>query len=129
MAVWGNSGNTPTTHLKQMVGCLPSQGALDEPFDDMHFDTAKGVPMVYGPKTETNLGGVCKISYEAIQTINHQASHFYMCGIVTYGDIIDQSARHRTEFCYELTGIDWTDAAKNTGFAVGRHNCADADCP
>jgi hypothetical protein len=42
---------------------------------------------------------------------------------------IDTAEEHVTEFCYEITVIDATNAAKNTGNTVGKHNCADKDCP
>jgi hypothetical protein len=40
MAVWGNSGNTPTTHLYQAIGCLPSKDVVKEPFDKITWPTS-----------------------------------------------------------------------------------------
>jgi hypothetical protein len=127
MAVWGNSGNTPTTHLYQAVGCPPSIDVLAEPFEAIPWPT-EAAPNVYGPKTTENLGGVCNIPAATIGEINARHIHYYFCGVVRYGDTIDRSATHRTEFCYELTGID-RNANRHTGRTVGRHNCADEECP
>jgi hypothetical protein len=128
-AVWGNSGNTPTTHLSQVVGCLPSKDVLNEPFDRIQWGpTSAATPNFYGPKTTENLGGMCNIPVAEIREINARTLHFYVCGLVRYGDTLDRSAEHRTEFCYKITGID-RNTNRFTGSTVGRHNCADEDCP
>jgi hypothetical protein len=69
MTVWGNSGNTPTTHLYQAVGCFPSNDIVAEPFDVIPWPT-EASPNMYGPKTTQNWGGLCSIPAATIREIN-----------------------------------------------------------
>jgi hypothetical protein len=124
---WGNSGNTPTAHLTHKVGCFESGTAIADPFD--FFDwSGDVVPDFWGPKT-SNLAGTCNIAAATISRVNARKSHAYVCGVARYGETIDTAEEHVTEFCYEITVIDATNAAKNTGNTVGNHNCSDKDCP
>lgn len=127
MAIWGNSGNTQTTHLHHVVACFGSRKPIAEPFKSIQWVT-EFQSDVYAPRTTDNSSGLCNISSEVIKEINAKRTHFYFCGFVTYGDTLDRTALHRTEFCYELATID-RNTGRFTGTSVGKHNCADEECP
>jgi hypothetical protein len=112
------------------VGYLQSATEIDEPFDMIRPEIEKANPlkMLFGPHT-TNLGGKCAISHEIVKKISDRSLHFYFCGRATYEDTLGDSPPHRTEFCYDMVRIDWREPARTSGTTVGRHNCADKDCP
>src|SRR5215831_9693968 len=125
---WGNSGNTPTEHLTHQVGCFFSDTGIADPFGSIPWTETNLVPDFFGPKTD-NLAGTCGVLADTISRINTRQTHLYICDVARYGDMLDTEAKHVTEFCYEITRIHPSNAARNFGNSVGRHNCADKDCP
>jgi hypothetical protein len=129
MAEWGNSGDTPAIRVITRVGCYGNT-AVDEPFEIIWgvIKNQVAVPSVYGPKT-LNYGGKCRISHQEIKNVNDRNTHWYFCGRATYNDIFDRLRAHTTEFCWDITRINWQAMGQTTGETVGRHNCSDEDCP
>lgn len=126
-----NSGNTPTKDLELLLRCVPSVEALAEPWAVMHNETKPHSPAVIPPHGNTS--AMCTFQAEQFIQVKRGAMHAYVMAEVTYRDRLDPTVRHVTQAEWELSNPLIDDAATTWNGAqwanIGKHNCADEDCP
>jgi hypothetical protein len=113
--IWENSGNTPTKGLSINT----TYSLLNEPLpDDYDFPHAREdlIPTIAGPKTMVEaVSGV--ISTEDLAAIQNGTKYFYIWGWAEYHDIFEDTRKHVTRFCNQLTHV-----IGDTTVPIGEHN-------
>jgi hypothetical protein len=129
-----NSGNTATRNMRAILDCRPipyGDKSRNEPFSLFHWDDKIAVPEIIGPKQTIEIGP-CGATPEAILNAQMGIAPIYLMGEIRYQDRVIPWAQHVTQFSQEMAVLEFdthtaTIIAKTRG--VGRHNCADEDCP
>jgi hypothetical protein len=132
--ILGNSGNTPTRNALVHVS---SQVRPDELPDDFNFEDQwspgephKNIPISIGPGAEV----WCATQEFHLVDVWHAqqgTGHIYVWGWVDYDDTFEDTARHRTEFCYKLmiVGDPNINNPAHISFRTYReHNGTDTEC-
>ena len=138
-----NSGNTPTKDLHTYIRCAPAIEALPEPWVLLYREKLEGVPEVIGP--HQTVFADCALKVSQLIDIQSGRLHGYLMGEILYHDGIDKTAIHRTQFSWEMVDVNVVPAllrppymqvgpsSVNSIFIkykpIGKHNCADDDCP
>jgi hypothetical protein len=133
-----NEGNTPTAHARVVLACLPVDFRdlqhIAEPYSLFKWNDHVAVSEIIGGKQSLTVGP-CEFSCEA--TLNAQLGiiPIMLMGQIRYSDVIypwPLSKEHITEFSQRLVVKDFdckSGRIDATTIAVGKHNCADNDCP
>jgi hypothetical protein len=133
-----NAGNTPTRNMRVILDCRPF-GFMDlqkiDPFTSFKWDEKIAHPEIVGPKQTIEVGP-CEAEAKGETVLNAQmgVAPMILMGEIRYEDRVAWGswAKHATQFCQRLSisSID-VDAKKISAStqSIGRHNCADEDCP
>jgi hypothetical protein len=129
-----NNGNTSTKNFPATVMCKSTDiKDLPEPFILFAWDDKRAVSDIIGPK-QTKDFGPCNLLPEEVRKLNEGALAMYLLAEVRYRDLIDPGVPHVTQFSQRLYVSDLDEKLPTPKFnwssdSVGRHNCADDDCP
>jgi hypothetical protein len=142
--IWENSGTTPAKDVSAWIDTHPSNTTITAgyPFPEMSKD--KPARFVIGPKAEVRTPYV-EINRDIFWSIHQHTGYLYIYGSVVYHDIFPNSPKRLTEFCSEITGVDFISPIGNLKPATDLsdpaakisisnsfcpiHNCSDEDCP
>jgi len=125
-----NSGNTRTTGLEFLVRCVTSATKLVEPWGLLHQEAEEHLPQVIAPKSGVPV--ICSFKKSDVADMLDGKLFGYLLGDIRYQDIFEPNNRHVTQFSLALTVNKYTEtpfAAEAQLGPVGKHNCADEDCP
>ena len=126
--IWENSGNTPTRRLMLNFACREFSEPIPKDFDFPY--EAVPEPSFIGPKAIT-LGSGVRLGADLIDKLAEHGNHqLYVWGFADYDDVFENTARHRTEFCFrvEVTGSN-SDGFPMLAFPLhDKHNGADHEC-
>ena len=137
-----NSGNTATKDMKLLVRCVPSSEELQEPWVLIHQGLQPSVvPIVIGPHASSTTA--CSFPMSDIYGMQNGDTFGYLLVDVSYLDRLDNT-QHITQFDNELQQVHVLPAPLSVGtetgnpstpniqyvlIPVGKHNCADEECP
>jgi hypothetical protein len=128
-----NNGGTPTKDLTSKIICEPSINVPTEPWELIKQHKIDTTPIFIGARAGVQVQ--CSFSMDQIKQMSGGSLHGYILGDVTYWDRIDPATKHRTEYAYELFSptITITNGiitnVTSAAIGVGKHNCADEECP
>jgi hypothetical protein len=125
-----NSGNTPTKNLNIFTRCAPSAEDLPEPWVLLYRETPTWTPGVIGP--HATVTSLCGFNHTQMMQISEKTMYGYLLGDISYQDRLDSSSAHRTQFSLKIIDLLLDANGNVTGLHsdnVGRHNCADEECP
>jgi hypothetical protein len=125
-----NSGNTPTKNLTFFIRCAPSAEDLPEPWVLLYRGTPEWTPGVIGP--HATVTALCGFNHSQMTQISEKTMYGYLLGDITYHDRLDSSSEHRTQFSFKIVDLPFDTNGNVAGLhtdTVGRHNCADEECP
>lgn len=125
-----NSGNTRTRGLEFWVKCVTSPTKLVEPWGLLHQEAEEHLPQVIAPKSSVPV--VCSFRKSEAADILDGKLFGYLMGDIRYQDIFEPNNRHVTQFSLGVTLNKYTETpftADAQLSPVGKHNCADEDCP
>jgi hypothetical protein len=127
-----NSGATPTKDAKFVVRCVTSPQARLEPWVLLNKESLPIFPLSIGPKATVTAGRCTFTGQEFLQMRDLKMFGYFM-GEITYKDRLDESVNHVTQFDFGFSDINLDDAITNLAALaiglVGKHNCADEECP
>lgn len=128
-----NSGNTATKALDLLVRCAPAAEDLREPWSIIRQGQLPKdkVPIFVGPHATQQSG--CSFPYEQITEMAGGKLFGYVLVDASYVDRLDGS-RRKTQMAVKLAQFDIrTDVSPPVVTQllqpVGKHNCADDECP
>jgi hypothetical protein len=125
-----NAGDTRTTGLQFFVRCVTTPSRLIEPWELLQAKE-EHLPQVIAPRSAVPT--VCAFPRSDVAQISQGRLYGYVLGEVTYRDIFEPALPHITQFSLIVTVnryVDSTPFGADVQFAaIGRHNCADEDCP
>ena len=133
--VWENSGTTPTRNGRTYVNWRYFQGSIPSDFDFADFDEMGNRILAYesysalvmGPKSRSFSPAIA-IDASTVRMVRELEGRVLIWGWAEYDDIFEDSARHRTEFCYQMT-VTGDPPNSHIGFSqYRRFNGADEDC-
>jgi len=135
---WSNSGRSPAknafTQFNDSVG--DRRPTKDTDFSSLsQRDT---LPLILGPGTMFQVPPV-ELTVSQLDDVTSGKQHLFFWGWVTYDDGIPGSPRRLTEFCTDVTSVDWSggpsmahDDPANTMTIntppCDKHNCYDDTC-
>jgi hypothetical protein len=125
-----NTGGSPTKNLSSKLVCEPSITTAIEPWDFIKQHKIETTPIFIGARSHGI--AMCSFTMDQIKQMSTGMLHGYVVGEIIYYDRIDPSVQHRTHYAYELNypAIDPnTNAVHTLTTDVGKHNCADEECP
>jgi hypothetical protein len=125
-----NSGNTRTTGLEFSVRCVTSPMRLVEPWGFLHQEAEEHLPQVIAPKS--SITAICNFKKSEVADIFAGKLFAYVLGDIKYGDIFDTLNRHLTQSSILVYITKYTETpfyAEAFTTPIGKHNCADEDCP
>lgn len=97
----------------------------------LHNASVEHWPMVLAPHQATTT--LCTFTADDFIQVKAKKLHTYVLVDITYNDRLDDSVMHKTEAEWELSLPLIDDNATHWGGAqwtnVGKHNCADEECP
>jgi hypothetical protein len=129
-AILTNAGNTATRDYTIVLRCSPSIEALPEPFNLLFSEEIKRVPSLVGPRATS--AGYCEFTADQLLQMRDGKLHGYIMGEARYHDRLEDD-EHVTQFCQELTNVNIDDTQTHLSaisfVPVGKHNCADDECP
>jgi hypothetical protein len=126
-AFLANGGQTPTRKALVNVNHVLRDDKLPDGFDYPDGDVTEtatiGVGGIFGTP------GIF-VSIADVDKVKVKAKRLFFWGWVDYNDVFEDTPRHRTEFCYDVTADAFEDRGKIfLRFpAHGRYNGADGDC-
>lgn len=123
----GNSGSTPTRHLRAAINRTLRDSELPADFD---YPDGEIGPHVIGPNANMHLDDT-PFSMAEIASVADGAKRAYVWAWIDYNDIFDDTPRHRTEFCFEVRAVrDPTipSIINLTFITRGPFNAFDSDC-
>jgi hypothetical protein len=127
--IWRNSGKTPTTratsNINNWIGI--AVGERPENFDFPDYGDP-GRTMI-GPNA-TMHGASLRIPIDTLQKMRADEAHAYIWGWIDYGDIFDETSRHRAEFSMKIQ-VTGNPNHREGGFVFkleGPFNGFDNDC-
>jgi hypothetical protein len=133
--VWENGGTTPVrngrSHVswKYFAGNIPSDldlGDLDESGNRIVIED-KYLPLAIGPRGFAH-SPVILIEGSTVRMVREKQGQVLIWGWAEYDDVFEGSARHRTEFCYQMQ-VTGSLSQSHIAFSVyKRFNAMDADC-
>jgi hypothetical protein len=125
-----NSGNTRTAGLEFLVRCVTSPTRLVEPWGLLHQEAEEHLPQVIAPKSSVPV--ICSFKKSDVADMFDGKLFGYLMGDIRYQDIFQPTIRHLTQFSALVTVNKYTEtpfATETQLGPVGKHNCADEDCP
>jgi hypothetical protein len=133
IASFTDGGNTATRDLVMTIKCAASVEDLTEPWPLLHQgrDPGDRVPIFIGPHgSET---GGCSFDFDQIRQMAAAKLYGYLLVDSSYHDRIDQSIIHATQKALKLAQVSIQPgppvSVQELLVAVGKHNCADEECP
>ena len=126
-AILENTGPTPTRNAVININHVLRSTEL--PADFTFPDGESTETAAIGAKGIFGTPGFF-ISMEQVQQVRAKVRKLYFWGWVDYDDVFEDTIRHRTEFCFDVTADEMPDRG-NTYMrfpAHGRYNGADGDC-
>jgi hypothetical protein len=147
-----NAGNTPTQELKVRAGIfeddltiyksVPNLRRVDPDLTEVRIAEGDEYNWVLGPKHQVPVPAFL-IEEGAAQQLRDDTLAVYVIGVATYFDTVGGKERHKTKFCFNISG--WTGSADNVArwgtrrVALPRipnvssrpcfhNNCTDKDC-
>lgn len=123
-----NSGSTPATRMTYSVNCghIAASDIETYNFDDQTRNSvSKGV---LGPKATLTTASQ-RISAATVTQLMPNVDRWFIWGAIEYDDVFEGTARHRTEYCFEIRAREM--ANKNLFFWFPMHNrfnATDGDC-
>jgi len=108
---------------------------------DESFTRNADVKLLIGPKQQSLAAGGCMIDPATVSV--HELGRtllYFTFGTARYGDVVNPSTMHRTEFCFvlALTGSKYADESHQSkdsipslgidSYPCQYHNCADDEC-
>jgi hypothetical protein len=133
---WENSGKTPTRYLRHYFNLEVRPDLLPDDFDfpDLPIPgtqrPAISIPTLIGPNSSIASDSI-DVSIEQMNEIKDGIAHCYIWGWSEYDDVLPDTRRHRTEFCYKIkVGGDPRDPHRSSiGWNMHHaHNGADDEC-
>jgi hypothetical protein len=133
--VWENSGTTPTRNGRTYVNWRYFPGSIPSDFDFADFDEMGNRILAYesysalvmGPKSKSFSPAIA-IDASTVRMVRELEGRVLIWGWAEYDDIFEDSTRHRTEFCYQMT-VSGDPPNSHIGFSqYRRFNGADEDC-
>lgn len=126
-----NTGNTPTRRAVAHASMRIFNGEIPENFEFTDLDERHPVNIFIAPTKWVGSLNFEITRDELIRCINKKR-RIFIWGWIDYDDIFLETARHRTEFCYEVNVIN-DPSVGNIEQAVsasqyGRYNAADEAC-
>lgn len=123
-----NSGTTPTRDMRMHVNFDARPGELPEDFAYPDLGSSKNIPIFVAPKSKI-FSSPLEISQEVVEKVQQKSLRLYFYGWTTYNDVFEKSRMHRTEFCYEVAGLQVNGDRVLTFITFWhQHNCADEEC-
>jgi hypothetical protein len=133
-----NNGNTPTKNLQLLTRCALSTDELQEPWSDIHRGPTpygKDVPVFIGAHASQTSG--CSFPWEQVVQIRDGKLFGYLLSDANYFDRLDQSVSRKTQMALHLAHIEIQPKTNPAMppvvipllWAIGKHNCADEECP
>ncbi len=110
---WENSGNTPAMRMRsyanwKVFASEPPPGYTWPDLDSQGNELSEpgpGETRFIGPKA-TQYAEILKVPITTMENIRQGSVKLFVWGWAEYGDIISDTARHRTEFCNEFLVTD-----------------------
>lgn len=125
-AVLENGGQTPTRKAYVGINHALRDAELPGNFD---FPDGMTEPAAIGAKGIFGTPGVF-VPMADVQQVSAKTKKLYIWGWIDYDDVFDDTSRHRTEFCFDVTADEMPDRGQTyMRFpAHGRYNGTDGDC-
>lgn len=122
-----NSGNTPAYNIGMKFDCPDKSrvAASADPFEKAKLETRYDPPTFLGPKQRVILLA-CELAPSMVGDTQNGINAWYVAGEITYFDTFNSIQQHRTQISRNIR-IDKFGGG-SFGY-VGKHNCADRDCP
>ena len=129
--IWENSGETRTKNMFMHVSHQFFDGEMPNDFSFPDLGDQTRVPTMIGPRAIMMSSGFkFEVSDPSVLLVFENKKHLYIWGWAEYDDIFENTARHRTEFCYEIffVGVAFPGKAQLAHRMHRLHNAADEDC-
>jgi hypothetical protein len=124
-----NSGATPPKHMETRTNWQWFEDGVVPNNFDFPEHREKAEIALLGPRAVIE-GDPAVVPRPIIDRVA-KSGRLLVWGWVDYDDVFDGTARHRTEFCYEITVIErrdeWQKVFLDSRF-YGKHNAADDEC-
>jgi hypothetical protein len=128
--VMENAGPTAAINLKSHINFTAPSAELDDTsFDYADIEGPGGTSTVLGPKQVSELSAF-DFPIELLLKLRSRERHGYLYGWIEYDDVFDDTARHRTEFCFKLDVYSDPRVRQScVNFNPwGKHNAIDRGC-
>lgn len=126
-AIVENGGQTPTRNALINTNHALRDAELPSDFDFPDGEVTETAAI--GARGTLGTPGFF-VSISEVQHVSAKTKKLYFWGWIDYDDVFDDTPRHRTEFCFDVTADEMPDRGQTyMRFpAHGRYNGADRDC-
>ena len=132
---WSNSGRSPAKSAISQYNASLSDLRPDRSLDFDSLPTRETLPLIVGPGTVFQLPPVV-LTVSDLEDVSTGKKHLFFWGWITYKDGIPDSPTRLTEFCTDVTSINWGSGDHNSLSnnptlntpPCAQHNCYYEEC-
>jgi hypothetical protein len=133
---WQNSGRGPAKDAEAQYNFYLGDKKPTKDTDFSHLPTRDTLPLILGPGTYFQMTPI-DLNVSDLESVETGKQHLFLWGWITYNDSIPHSPRRLTEFCTDVTSVQWatpgdhSDVNANPSITTPpceTHNCYDEEC-
>jgi hypothetical protein len=133
--IWENAGTTPTRNGRSYVNWRYFDRAVPDDFDFADYDdngerlsgSDRYLPMTIGPRG-LSFSPAIVMDGSTVRMVRELQGRVLIWGWAEYDDVFENSSRHRTEFCYQMSVAGSATASHISFSQYERFNGVDEDC-